>query len=663
MLISLPELTLRPLFTQYDDMNIVLVLNGYINNILASGTITVSNITIILSQYPQLCHLNIFENNVKSYLKGINKEMKAKVKTGHFTIVALNDFLLEFHNKISFLLNILIDKSYINNIINFVIKELFKNIITDSIIKTYIENVILNFQYKSDLHKLFEMFNNFSLLYTEKTELLEKKLWLRSISNMYISSLNTDILPIPQDLQRLQNFYNLILHYKNISEYLNFINDDLNIIIKTLSNKIIDDFIEIIKKNSLEDIYFVLNENILSLITKDEYITILRPEIIMLINKINNDNFIIILKIMSKINNVFDNIFQNYKNNINFLLNDKIIDKSCYPDFIKELNVFIKNNQEIPFTFFSIIINYLQDYDLLFKLYYESFCQRVFCNEIHEYDTLFIKLHVNKNNTWNNNNNTWDNNNTWYNKIKKIIDDKKLSKQHILYTSMNSLPINYNDFVKIESLHSSNMYESLQSIFIYEICKTNERLIITNKSQEMCLLLHYGEIKIDYNDKEIILLPIQYVILELFQNIDELDIDIIMNKKFFSHYSEKFKKDIILSFHNSGLFKMKDNKLILSKSIKTDINLIEIFLSNNEYFNVSKVIEEEFVHDRVDIIKTLINHNIKLKPLSYQDLFTSCVSQNKVFTLEDDIFKKAIDYMIEHDYIEVKEELYYKLFY
>ena len=68
-------------------------------------------------------------------------------------------------------------------------------------------------------------------------------------------------------------------------------------------------------------------------------------------------------------------------------------------------------------------------------------------------------------------------------------------------------------------------------------------------------------------------------------------------------------------------------------------------------------------NDATYFIMSLINHNIKLKPLSYQDLFTSCVSQNKVFTLEDDIFKKAIDYMIEHDYIEVKEELYYKLFY
>ena len=649
MLKSLPELT-RHIFNQYDDMNIVSLLDGYIKNIFESGTITVSDITVILSQYPQLCHLNIFENNVKSYLKSINKEIKAKVKTGHFTIVALNDFLLEFHNKISFLLNILIDKSYINNIINFVIKELFKNIITDSIIKTYIENVILNFQYKSDLHKLFEMFNNFSLLYAEKTELLEKKLWLKSISNMYISSLNTDILPIPQDLQRLQNFYNLILYYHKISNYLNFINDDLSVIIKTISNKIIDDFIEIIKKNSFEDIYTVLNENVLSLITKDQYMTILRPELIMLINKTNNDNFIIILKIMSKINNVFDNIFQSYKNNINFFLNDKIIDKSYYPNFIKELNVFIKDNQESQFTFFSIIINYLPDYDLLFKLYYESFCQRVFCNEIHEYDTRFIKIHTNKTNTW-------------CNKMRKIINDKKLSKQNILYTSMNSLPINYNDFVKLESLISGNIYESLQSTFIYEICKTNEKLIITNKSQEMCILLHYGEIKIDYNDKEIILLPIQYVILELFQNIDELNIDTIMNKEFFSHYSEKFKKDIILSFQNSELFKMKDNKLILSKSIKTDINLIEIFLSNNEYFDVSKVIEEEFVHDRIDIVKTLINHNIKLKPLSYQDLFTSCASQNKVFTLEDDIFKKAIEYMIEHDYIELKEDLYHKLFY
>jgi hypothetical protein len=338
------------------------------------------------------------------------------------------------------------------------------------------------------------------------------------------------------------------------------------------------------------------------------------------------------------------------QNNINFFLNDKIIDKSCYPDFIKEFNIFIKDNQESPFIFFSYIINYLPDYDLLFKLYYESFCQRVFCDKIHEYDTKFIKIHDNKTNIW-------------FNKIKKIISDNKLRKQNMLYTSMNSLPINYNDYVKLESLHSMNMYQTLQGIYIYEISKTFEKSIITNKSQEMCLLLHYGEIKIDYNDKKITLLPIQYAILELFHNIDELDIDIIMTKEFFSHYSEKFKKDIILSFQNSGLFKMKNNKLILSKTIKTDINLIEIFLSNNEYFDISKVIEEEFVHDRIDIVKTLINHNIKLKPLSYQDLFTSCASQNKVFTLEDDIFKKAIEYMIEHDYIELKEDLYHKLFY
>ncbi len=54
---------------------------------------------------------------------------------------------------------------------------------------------------------------------------------------------------------------------------------------------------------------------------------------------------------------------------------------------------------------------------------------------------------------------------------------------------------------------------------------------------------------------------------------------------------------------------------------------------------------------------------IRFGPLSYQNLYNTCVLQNKVFTLEDDIFKKAIDYMIEHDYIELKENLYHKLFY
>ena len=87
------------------EVNSYSLVDGNIKNIFETGTNTVLDIRILIEP---LNYSNIFENNVKSYLKSINKEMKVKVKTGHFTIIALNDFLLEFHNKISFLLNILI---------------------------------------------------------------------------------------------------------------------------------------------------------------------------------------------------------------------------------------------------------------------------------------------------------------------------------------------------------------------------------------------------------------------------------------------------------------------------------------------------------------------------------------------------------------------------
>jgi len=64
------------------------------------------------------------------------------------------------------------------------------------------------------------------------------------------------------------------------------------------------------------------------------------------------------------------------------------------------------------------------------------------------------------------------------------------------------------------------------------------------------------------------------------------------------------------------------------------------------------------------IVKTKINHHVKTKELTYDELFTLCKDIN-VFNLDDELFKKSLDSMISSNYIEFNQDsnMYSKLVY
>ena len=72
--------------------------------------------------------------------------------------------------------------------------------------------------------------------------------------------------------------------------------------------------------------------------------------------------------------------------------------------------------------------------------------------------------------------------------------------------------------------------------------------------------------------------------------------------------------------------------------------------------------EKEIANNRVDIVKTKINHHLKKNSCNHDELFKLCCEIN-VFELTEKVFDEAIKYMIERDYIKFDNDTYHKLLY
>jgi hypothetical protein len=129
----------------------------------------------------------------------------------------------------------------------------------------------------------------------------------------------------------------------------------------------------------------------------------------------------------------------------------------------------------------------------------------------------------------------------------------------------------------------------------------------------------------------------------------------LISQYFFLNYSNKFKNDIINSLVNGNILIKDNNYLYLNESNVEIIenNLIEIYLSN---INVeSQLIDNsiELAHDREDIVKTLINYNLKINSMDRNKLFEKLETDISLFQLTKDIYDNAINKMVKFDYITI----------
>jgi hypothetical protein len=265
------------------------------------------------------------------------------------------------------------------------------------------------------------------------------------------------------------------------------------------------------------------------------------------------------------------------------------------------------------------------------------------------------------------------------NKSFKVIFDYKKSLENLeiykkknninifntITTSYSNWDINYNEgYVTFDS--NNNVF--LMNLESYIINYIKEYNVIYNNEKKLIWLLQYGEIEINYNGLDIKLLPIQLIVLELYNIKNTFTFDEIINQSFFINYSNKFKENIINSLLNSNILINNNNKIYLNENNNISTNLIDIYINNIN--NVDNIDKQQFNHiindlsyDREYIVKTNINHNLKLKSMDKDLLFNKLKNTISVFKLTEEIYNNTINKMIKYDYIMMENNILTKNLY
>jgi len=243
-------------------------------------------------------------------------------------------------------------------------------------------------------------------------------------------------------------------------------------------------------------------------------------------------------------------------------------------------------------------------------------------------------------------------NNIVFNKLSKKLLDAQLS---VITTSYNIWDINQSEgIINTNLIQNTQLGKYLKYYELYYIGK--------NKNKIINWFPHFGEITITYLNQKINMLPIQFIIIEMFNDTDELPINTIINSDILKSYSEKFRMDIINSIIISELFIVNKDLIILSKSNSIKTNLIEIFMNTSEYPDIwAQEKQNELIYSRKEIINTVISHLLKIKSETKENLFLLVSNKITLFKLEDKLYNESLKYLIEMDYIKLSDDKFEKL--
>ena len=255
---------------------------------------------------------------------------------------------------------------------------------------------------------------------------------------------------------------------------------------------------------------------------------------------------------------------------------------------------------------------------------------------------------------------------------KKIID--KAQKQFNSNLNVNIITTSYNiwdsQVLDIATrFDDSNVRSDLAKFFIfYSRCYSESY----DKKRYLNWYLHTGSVNVSYtlnNNKEVNLklLPLQSLCLEEFDYENEsILIEDFLNFEFLKSYDIKERQKVLDIFLTNRILIIEDNCVILNleEDISGTISLIDQFFEISSMPDTWKEKADlEIANNKVDVVKTNINHHLKTKVLNYYQLYQFCQEIN-TFKVNHDIMKSALDYMIKHDFIKVNDNNEFeKLFY
>jgi len=692
-------------------------IDNYFENILISDT------HVLVSDY--INQVVWFDNinsddfssiniHVKNYLIERRNNMRIFIKKESFEFSNLNKFLKKFIIKIEYLNNIM--KSPDNKIIKEGIKQLSNFIISDSLIMIFIEEqvILLDKNLKSDIEILFNLTKTLGKY--DNYEIFNKI--LKTIGNVYKKFLvNIQDYPLPENIKKIQKMNDNIKYCNLVKTYYKFINNDLNIFISPIIQLIIENLIDIIQSNTLDEIIFTFDNiwnDLSKLILYSKYndkqiiFNILFDKIIILIKKslkMPNFNIFKLINFIRYVNQLVDS--KPIKDIINQQISTALSSDDLMDQIHITINELICNDKPTETTQLLKFVLNIKNKDIFIAKYYQTLTKRIM-TKFSEFNSEIAlgKEHCIKNFTKYINiekivlhflKNTFGTKLCY--KINKVINDADISfyeniafnkltynifnKISVITTSFNNWDVNQTEGIvtskMVDYIRETQLGNYLHNFKYYYNIKHNGKKILN-------WFPHFGEVSITYLNQELIMLPIQFMVVEMFNNVNSVDLDNVQNAIFFSNYSHKFRNDIIGSLISSGMFRLEsiyglnsgkndrtimvlqscfaqlDNRVLLNSNTINN-NFIEIFLNTSDYKNIwENNRREEIVHTREEITSTVINHLLKInsKPLFYDELFTFVKKSIILFELDDLIFTKTIDNMIKQDYIRKLDNLSYE---
>jgi hypothetical protein len=645
--------------------------------------------------------IDIYNNIIATTLIKKKQNISTLIKKEKFSLKSLNLLIINLNNKILRILNLL-------NLNNENIELYITKILSYPILVNFIEFELanVNLEYVNDIIKLNYIIEKLS----KDDHIWFLKLIGSVLQNNFKDYKQIQNYNIPDKYNKIYEINYIIRYIQNISNIYSFTEKSIIILLNPLYQTLVNKLIICISLCNTSDLLELVtnNKNTINCILQNlDYKKIIMKEFSshfkkMTSNIINYDyrSMTVLLTLIIFCDNI--KILEPY---ILLIFTDNIM--------INLVLEVIHYNININIIFVEQIINLLSKtivHDTFADKYHKFLIVRLLSNQILIKNEKIILQFLLLKFT-----------NKLLNKIKKIINDfdssyldignyqiiSHVNNLNIIITSYANWDINYNQGYVIfnticdnniiddstnDSTNDTNINSNIDSninltnnleVIKYYSYETKPRYYLTNNqpynnrsnnlslyiidyqiyynsiysgNRKILWLLQYGEIEITYNLIDIKLLPIQLMVLELFNKKDNILINEIIIEEFFNYYSNKFKNDIIQSLINGRILNNINNVLSLSKTQSISNNLIDIYI-NNITINNSIDISNTLAHTKIDIIKSLINHHVKIKSIPVKMLFEILFKEIKQFELTEKLFNNSINIMLKLDYIIIKDEL------
>ena len=627
-------------------------------------------------------HLNLYlrkvRNNVRTYIR---------VKSDKNLVTSLLDIITNFGYKIY-------DLEYYskeNNFKNKCYTKFFPLIFSDPIIKQTLAIEIVNVNNRSEVKNLLENIkridSNFYNCWCYK--------FLRETLKVNCESIfqEADYM-VPKYLLPFYEFSCLSDFLSRYIKCFNYIED--HNIFSDIFEKIINSIYKIYKNSNLILISSFLLEN-----------QIVLQGLIKKLNTNMRDEFesktiyYVLLKFnKSELNSIckcYTIIALNYTKSLDSVINflqKEIAKYITINDLFEDFNniLITKMNNDKYFIQLCSIIFHFEDKQKIFKSYHHNLMLRL-NNYILEKNNTFIFKEMNNIEKLKR-----CFNNQYIYKLNRTVDD--FNKSHIFkkniidildsmyIVEMNKNPIYYKLIKSISNIlvTSYDIWDThiLDNELVLDNIVTNENSFLLktlkfisksyfeshNEKRYLNWYLHVGSVKMSYDTNfgniKLILLPIQALVLEVF-DCEYLLLEKFFELEFLSSYEKDDRQKILDIFVFNEILILDGDKILLNMDLQSnsEISLIDNFFEvSNLTKKWNKQEEQDIANNKLDIIKTVLNHNLKKSDYNREELLKFC-KEIYTFNVEEKMVDEAIEYMKKYDYIKYidDEKKYRKLLY